>query len=382
MYIKISWNEDFDTLMMHLWSKYGKELFNIDGIGEQMDLHKFSKKFFSTSTPTADVSIDGNANVVARTSIEYNHELAKPLKKYNSYYLLWKELKKQFGLEFANKTIEKQLTGDIYINDFTDVSLPYSYHPKTSILTNLGEMTMDHLFNKFFKQVNKLPDREEVDLRNQDIRVWDGEKYVKILCVLRHKSHTDLIEFDTKDRKHPLVTTDHPVILSDLTEKMAGSISIGDKIKRIKTYQESLDKSNKTYASFLEIHGKKIIPFKGEYVYDIQTENGVFECNGILCHNCFNYSTFDIALNGLEGISKRLNITRPKSFECFIRQVEQHMVIAANSTLGATGYADLFIVGAHFVDEIKKTGKDGHIAVTDLKTYLIERLKSFIYTVN
>lgn len=56
--------------------------------------------------------------------MEYNFELAKPLKRYNSYYLLWKELRKQFGHQTANEIIELQLTGAIYINDFTDVALP------------------------------------------------------------------------------------------------------------------------------------------------------------------------------------------------------------------------------------------------------------------
>ena len=53
-----------------------------------------------------------------------NFELAKPLKRYNSYYLLWKELRKQFGHTTANEIIEMQLNGSIYINDFTDVALP------------------------------------------------------------------------------------------------------------------------------------------------------------------------------------------------------------------------------------------------------------------
>ena len=124
MYLKVSWDTDFDTLMMHLWSKYGRELFTMDGIGSQLDLHKFSKNFFNNSTTTADVSVDANSNVAAHTSIEYNYELSKPLKRYNSYFLLWKELKKSYGLEFANDVIEKQLTGEIYINDFSDVALP------------------------------------------------------------------------------------------------------------------------------------------------------------------------------------------------------------------------------------------------------------------
>lgn len=222
MYFKISWDEDFDSLMMHLWSKYGKALFTLDGIGEQMDLNKFSKNFFNNPHTTADVSVDANANVVSKTGIEYNFEMPKPLKRYNSYFLLWKEMRKVYGLEYANKVIESQLTGDIYINDFTDVSAPY----------------------------------------------------------------------------------------------------------------------------------------------------------------CFNYSTYDIALNGLNGISKRLNVEAPKSLSTFLRQVEQFMVVAANSTLGATGFADLLIVASIFVKRIQETGKDGHVAISDVKTYAREKLTEFIYTVN
>lgn len=231
MYFKVSWEEEFDTLMMHLWGKYGKELFTLDGIGEQMDINKFSQDFFNQSTTTADVSVDGNANVSQRTSIEYNFELPKPLRRYNSYFLLWKQLRKEFGLELANRVIEAQLNGDIYINDFTDVALPY----------------------------------------------------------------------------------------------------------------------------------------------------------------CFNYSVYDIAVDGLNGLSNRPIVTKPKSLDTFIRQVEQFMVVAANSTLGATGIATFLLVASHYVRQIMETGYDGHVKIVDVepdldmervRIYLKEKLTEFIYTVN
>lgn len=131
MYFKVSWNQEFDDLMHHLWSKYGRDLFTLDGIGDQLDLHKFAKNFFKTDSTMADLSVDANANVVAKSVIEWNFEFPKPLQRYNSYYLLWKELREAFGLEVANNIIEDQLTGRLYINDFTDVGRPYCFNYST-----------------------------------------------------------------------------------------------------------------------------------------------------------------------------------------------------------------------------------------------------------
>ena len=221
MYIKISWEQDFDDLMMFLFSKYGREIFTENGIGDQLDLNKFSKNFFNNKNTTADISVDENANVSGKSIIDYSVEFAKPLQRYNSHYLLWKELKKAYGLLVANEIIEKQIAGDIYINDFGGFGVCY----------------------------------------------------------------------------------------------------------------------------------------------------------------CFNFSTYDIALSGLD-MSRRMKISPPKSLESFIRQMEQFTVYAANSTTGATGLADILIVASHFIDKIIKTGYDGHIKIDDLKAYLIERITSFIYTLN
>lgn len=77
-----------------------------------------------------------------------------------------------------------------------------------------------------------------------------------------------------------------------------------------------------------------------------------------------------------------MHISPPKSFDTFIRQLEQFTVYAANSTLGATGFADIFIVGALFVEKILETGYDGHLKIDDIKTYLSEKIRSLIYTLN
>ncbi len=132
MQFKVSFDPEFDDVMYHLWSKYGRDLFTLDGIGDQMDLDKFAKQFFSKKTVNmADMSVDANANVASKSVIDWQFEFAKPLQRYNSYYLMWKKMKELYGLEKANAAVEMQLLGTLYINDFSDVGRPYCYNFST-----------------------------------------------------------------------------------------------------------------------------------------------------------------------------------------------------------------------------------------------------------
>jgi ribonucleoside-triphosphate reductase len=139
MYFKTTYEDGFDDLMMYLKGKYSEKLFDMDGIGEQTDMSKFSRKFFSSNV-TADASIDANANVDDISVIAYHSELPKPYFKINSYYMLWKELKRLYSLGVANDIIEKQLTGDIYINDVHGIggALPYCYNYSTYDIMTKG----------------------------------------------------------------------------------------------------------------------------------------------------------------------------------------------------------------------------------------------------
>lgn len=225
MYLKVSYEQKFDDLMMYLRGKYPDKLFNLDGIGEQTDMSKFSKKFFSANV-TSDASIDANANVDDISVIAYSTELPKPFFRLNSYYILWKELKKLYGLKVANDIVEMNLTGDIYIHDFHGIGagLPY----------------------------------------------------------------------------------------------------------------------------------------------------------------CFNYSTYDILTKGLPMVKKIASLP-PKHLYAFKSQLEQFTVIASNSTLGATGLADMLVVMSYFVKNILATKSDAHFTFAseeDCWNYVRENIVSFIYTIN
>lgn len=133
MQITLSYEKEFTDLWNHLKQKYPKELFDLDGVGKQLDMAWFSKNFFSQKgATTADVSVDENANVSDMSVVSYDAELAKPFERLNSYYMLWKYSRKYYGTEFANKVVEAQLTGDFYINDFHHFfTRPYCFNYST-----------------------------------------------------------------------------------------------------------------------------------------------------------------------------------------------------------------------------------------------------------
>lgn len=113
-----SYQNEFVECLANIEKKYGFELFQISGIGKQLDINWFAKQFFGKKTNTADVSVDSNSNVGLKNTVIFDQELSKPLKLIYSYYRMWKGLKKKYGLEYANEAVRKQITGEIYINDF------------------------------------------------------------------------------------------------------------------------------------------------------------------------------------------------------------------------------------------------------------------------
>ena len=220
------YKEDFRDLMIKLSNKYGSKIIDSCGIGKQLSMSEVSKKFFRAQT-TADASVDGNANVSDKSVISHSIELAKPFHLINSYYRLWKELKKNKSKEYADYIIESQISGRLYVNDFVGVSTARCY--------------------------------------------------------------------------------------------------------------------------------------------------------------CFNYSTYDIALLGIsDEFDGRNGSVPPKNLMSFFGQLELFALIAGNSTLGATGLADLLIVASIFIDKILQTGEDSHVPYDEKGcwNYAEALLCGFIYRLN
>lgn len=392
MHVNITYDDNFTELMLHLKAKYGQKLFDLDGIGSQLDIDKFSKGFFTNSSTTADVSVDSNSNVSTKDMIVYNTELPKPYFRMNAYYLIWKKLRQLYGHAEANRIIEMQLTGDFYINDFHGVSQPYSYHPYTKFIVKINNklknISMVELFSKLKNNVKILPDCEIISTEKLNIKILDKGNWVRLDRILRHRSHTDLVKITTPTGAVCIVTEDHPVILSDGSEKRADMVSVDDVLLyEVRPPEEVIDSYGIMLGdknNLLDKNTISTLSWKNEWVYDVTTETGTFYSNGLTVHNCYNYSTYDIALNGLTMVNKIKSIA-PKHLYSFKSQLEQFVVIASNSTLGACGLADLLIVMAYYVDKILETKSDAgfnFITEEDCWRYVKENLVSFIYTIN
>lgn len=129
MIIDYSYTQEFENIFNSFKEdKNYQKLANMDGIGEQTDIVKFSKKFFSNKV-TADSSVDANSNVEDNSVIAYEIEAAKPVSRLNAYYLLFKYGWKLFGRERATELVKGQFYKDYYINDFHKFAVvPYCYN--------------------------------------------------------------------------------------------------------------------------------------------------------------------------------------------------------------------------------------------------------------
>lgn len=121
-----SYQKDFVSFMVNMLDKYGVEIFNLNGIGEQLDMNKAIKKAMSSST-MADTSVDPNSNTNIITSGAVFSEVGKAHSLIHNHYRVWKFMKKSHDLEYANDLMERKLTGQIYIHDFSSF-LPYCFN--------------------------------------------------------------------------------------------------------------------------------------------------------------------------------------------------------------------------------------------------------------
>ena len=126
--ITLDYTDEFVNFWEQLKERYPEEIFKIQGVhNSNFDINRFSKDFFRKSASVASVSVDANANVKEKSIAQYIQEYPKGIQRLNSFYLLYKWVKKCHGLKAAKEAVEKVLNGEIFINDFSNFSTSYCY---------------------------------------------------------------------------------------------------------------------------------------------------------------------------------------------------------------------------------------------------------------
>jgi len=266
MIVKQSFDTRFVKKLKDINDKYGENMLEADGIGQNsLDINHFSNNFLKSAQIT-DVTVDTNANCDDSSVVAFDSEFVKSISRLNSYYLMWKKIQKTHGIRHANKTLEMCVNGNLKLHDLHAWLKPYSYYQETPIIIRVNGasphiVTMKHLFATYKEFTQYIGDAQVIDARgvhknlqfkssnnvkhkdnlnglvkiNHNIEVLDSDnEWVKITQVLRHQSKNDMIMLETTDGDFTLVTDDHPVILSDFSEKLARDIVVDDNIAQEK----------------------------------------------------------------------------------------------------------------------------------------------------
>lgn len=134
------------------------------------------------------------------------------------------------------------------------------------------------------------------DTSDLDINVKSMKDYTKVLGVIVNKDVKNWVKITyainnrTSHNRTIVATTDHPFITESLEVKLAGDLSVGDKLKRVEAKRVGNKAMQFENAVIVEIEYLD----KCSNSYDVTTENEHFNINeDIYSHNCRSFLTPD-----------------------------------------------------------------------------------------
>lgn len=117
MDLNIKLDKSFTTEFNRLKEKYGNKMLELNGFADfQLNYTDFIDNFVDKDT-TADVSIDGNANVNHKDVVTLLNEMNKPHLKLLSFNKIFYELNKKYGHKVATDWLEHEWNGSFYLHD-------------------------------------------------------------------------------------------------------------------------------------------------------------------------------------------------------------------------------------------------------------------------
>lgn len=123
MELNIKLDRNFTVAYNRMLKKYGPEFAKLNGFSDsQLSYTDFIDNFIDSET-VADASVDGNANVGQKDIVTLINEMPKPHQKLLSFNKIYYELNKKYGHETADRWLEHEWDGHLYMHDANTSSL-------------------------------------------------------------------------------------------------------------------------------------------------------------------------------------------------------------------------------------------------------------------
>lgn len=117
MRVNINLDKNFTAKYNQLQDKYGTDIARLNGFDDaQISYTDFIDNFVDRDT-VADASIDGNSNVSHKDIVTLEREMPKPHEKLLAFNKIYYEIKKKFGFATANRWLEAEWLGQLYMHD-------------------------------------------------------------------------------------------------------------------------------------------------------------------------------------------------------------------------------------------------------------------------
>jgi ribonucleoside-triphosphate reductase (formate) len=149
MDIALKLDRDFIAEIEYLKVKYPEELEKMNGFHEtNLDLTSFIDNFVDQNV-VADTTIDANSNSSMKNIAALTKEIHKPYTKLLSYNKMYYEAKKKYGIDFADRWLDMEYSGALYMNDSHSASFqPYCYNYDLKDIAEKGLFFISGLNNK------------------------------------------------------------------------------------------------------------------------------------------------------------------------------------------------------------------------------------------